>query len=88
MIGLLGFKLVGDGKDVFLSDAKVFKFFCNSTKDGGFGIGAYEAQMLAQQMGGRIEVESTEGVGSVFTLLLPLADPKAHDTTIIKDEAA
>ena len=65
----------------------LFKPF-NSTKDGGFGIGAYEAQMLAQQMGGRIEVESTEGVGSVFTLLLPLADPKAHDTTIIKDEAA
>ena len=65
----------------------LFKPF-NSTKDGGFGIGAYEAQMLAQQMGGRIEVESTEGVGSIFTLLLPLTDPKINDIPNIKDEAA
>ena len=36
----------GHGDDVRSSDT-----------DGGFGIGAYEAQMLAHQMGGRIEVE-------------------------------
>lgn len=36
----------------------------------GSGIGLYLSQQLALRMGGRIEVESTEGVGSCFTLLL------------------
>ncbi len=49
---------------------RLFKPF-SSSKEGGFGIGAYEAQMLAQQMGGRIEAESQLGQGSIFTLLLP-----------------
>ncbi|WP_375196907.1 XrtA/PEP-CTERM system histidine kinase PrsK [Sphingobium sp.] len=50
----------------------LFKPF-SSSKTGGFGIGAFEARALAQAMGGRIEVESQPGVGSRFTLRLPLA---------------
>jgi putative PEP-CTERM system histidine kinase len=42
-----------------------------STKDGGFGIGAFEARTLITGMGGRIDVESREGVGSRFTIHLP-----------------
>jgi signal transduction histidine kinase len=42
-----------------------------STKDMGFGVGAYEARVLVAAMGGRIEVESREGAGTRFTLLLP-----------------
>ncbi|WP_414901162.1 XrtA/PEP-CTERM system histidine kinase PrsK [Sphingomonas flavalba] len=49
---------------------QLFKPFA-STKEGGFGIGAYEARTLAAMMGGRIEVESREGEGSRFTLILP-----------------
>ncbi|WP_233281507.1 ATP-binding protein [Sphingomonas changnyeongensis] len=45
----------------------------SSTKAGGFGIGAYEARALVAAMGGRIEVESHEGQGSRFTLILPRA---------------
>jgi putative PEP-CTERM system histidine kinase len=45
-----------------------------STKDGGFGVGAFEARALVAAMGGRLEVESREGEGSRFTILLPLAD--------------
>lgn len=44
-----------------------------SSKAGGFGIGAFEARALAVSMGGRIEVESREGIGSRFTLELPKA---------------
>lgn len=44
-----------------------------STKEGGFGIGAYEARALVASLGGRIEVESHEGVGSRFTIILPRA---------------
>ena len=34
-----------------------------STKDNGFGIGAYEARALVDAMGGRLEVESVVGEG-------------------------
>jgi putative PEP-CTERM system histidine kinase len=42
-----------------------------STKETGFGIGAYEARELIHAMGGRIEVDSVVGEGTRFTLILP-----------------
>ena len=50
---------------------RLFKPFV-STKDGGFGIGAFEARELIRAMGGRLEVESREGAGTRFTIYLPL----------------
>lgn len=49
---------------------QLFKPFV-STKDGGFGLGAFEARELADAMGGSVEVVSEEGEGSGFTLWLP-----------------
>lgn len=49
-----------------------------STKESGFGIGAFEARTLIASMGGRIEVESREGEGSRFTIYLPAAQA-GHD---------
>ncbi len=43
-----------------------------SSKDGGFGIGAYEAREMIRAMGGRLDVESREGLGTRFTVSLPL----------------
>ncbi|MBA3942019.1 MAG: PEP-CTERM system histidine kinase PrsK [Sphingopyxis sp.] len=60
----------------FIRD-ELFKPFV-STKDGGFGLGAFEALQLAQAMGGSIEVTSEPGCGSSFTLWLPLADARAE----------
>jgi putative PEP-CTERM system histidine kinase len=51
---------------------QLFKPF-ESTKDGGFGIGAYEARALAASMGGQLRVDSRVGRGTTFTLLLPAA---------------
>ena len=48
-----------------------------STKDSGFGIGAFEARALISAMGGRIEVESREGEGSRFTIFLPAGEAAA-----------
>jgi putative PEP-CTERM system histidine kinase len=48
-----------------------------STKEGGFGIGAFEARSLITAMGGRVEVESREGEGSRFTIFLPAAESEA-----------
>lgn len=52
----------------------LFKPFA-STKQDGFGIGAGEARTLVQAMGGELEVESTEGVGTRFTIRLARAVP-------------
>jgi putative PEP-CTERM system histidine kinase len=51
----------------------LFKPFVSS-KPGGFGIGAFEARELVKAMGGRIAVESREGLGTRFSVVLPLAD--------------
>jgi putative PEP-CTERM system histidine kinase len=51
---------------------RLFKPFVSS-KEGGFGIGAYEARQLAAAMQGRIEVISREGQGSRFRVILKAA---------------
>jgi putative PEP-CTERM system histidine kinase len=51
---------------------RLFKPFVSS-KAGGFGIGAFEARELIRAMGGRLDVESREGLGSRFIIRLPLA---------------
>ena len=51
---------------------RLFKPF-TSSKPGGFGLGTFEAQQLAQGMGGRIEVESHEGEGTRFRVILRAA---------------
>lgn len=43
-----------------------------STKSNGMGIGVFESREYAQELGGRLEVESREGYGTTFRLLLPL----------------
>ncbi|MGZ8997394.1 MAG: XrtA/PEP-CTERM system histidine kinase PrsK, partial [Allosphingosinicella sp.] len=64
---------MGAGMSADFIRARLFKPFA-STKDGGFGIGAFEARALIAAMGGRIEVASREGEGSRFTVFLPLAE--------------
>jgi putative PEP-CTERM system histidine kinase len=51
----------------------LFKPFVSS-KPGGFGIGAFEARELVKAMGGRVSVESREGLGTRFAIALPLAE--------------
>ena len=51
----------------------LFKPFVSS-KSGGFGIGAFEAREIIKSMGGRLHVESREGVGSRFAVVLPVQE--------------
>jgi len=52
---------------------QLFKPFASS-KDGGFGLGAFEARELALAMGGALTVTSREGEGSRFRVSLPRAE--------------
>ncbi|HEX8300588.1 XrtA/PEP-CTERM system histidine kinase PrsK [Sphingomonas sp.] len=63
---------------------ELFKPFVSS-KQGGFGIGAFEALQLTQQMGARIEVSSREGEGSRFRVVLKAA--RAVDLSPAADAA-
>lgn len=54
----------------------LFKPFVSS-KTNGFGIGAFEARELVRAQGGRLEVDSREGLGSRFAIRLPLATTTA-----------
>jgi signal transduction histidine kinase len=44
-----------------------------STKAKGMGIGLYQCKQIVEAHGGRIEVRSTPGEGSEFTVWLPVA---------------
>ena len=61
----------GSGMDAQFLRSALFKPFVSS-KPGGFGIGAYEAREIIRAMHGRLEVESREGLGTRFTISLPL----------------
>jgi putative PEP-CTERM system histidine kinase len=62
----------GPGMSPEFIRTRLFKPF-NSSKPGGFGIGAFEARELIRGMAGRLDVESREGLGTRFRVRLPLA---------------
>jgi signal transduction histidine kinase len=65
----------GHGMSAEFIRTRLFQPFV-STKEGGFGIGAYEARALVLAMGGRLDVVSEEGVGTRFTLSFPAAEDR------------
>jgi signal transduction histidine kinase len=56
--------------DDFVRDSLFAPF--RSTKKDGWGIGLYQAKRLVEAHGGTIEVASREGVGTTFTVKLPI----------------
>ncbi len=60
----------GSGMSEKFMNNELFKPF-ESSKNGGFGIGAYEAKSLIESMEGNLRVESTEGKGTRFIISLP-----------------
>ena len=64
---------------------RLFKPFVSS-KPGGFGIGAFEAREHIRAMRGKLEIVSREGIGSRFTVRLPLAAPVGIVATVARNE--
>jgi putative PEP-CTERM system histidine kinase len=67
----------GTGMEADFVRTRLFQPFA-STKQGGFGVGAFEAKSLVSAMGGRLTVESKPGEGSSFTISLPGTKPEAE----------
>ena len=54
-------------------------FFSTKTKTGGTGLGLSITYGLVQELGGKIQVTSTKGVGTTFTVSLPLEPRKSSE---------
>ena len=52
-------------------ETQLFKPF-SSTKASGMGIGSYESLQYVREIGGKVDVDSEPGRGTVITILLPL----------------
>ena len=61
----------GCGMSQEFINKKLFRPF-QTTKHRGLGIGMFQSKMIVDAHGGRFEVESEEGMGSTFRVLLPI----------------
>ena len=68
----------GQGMSPAFVRERLFKPF-DSSKAGGFGIGAFEARQLAEAMGGAVTVDSREGEGTKFRVTLPSSPSRLRE---------
>ncbi len=67
----------GTGIPVELRESIFRHYFTTKSAHGGTGLGLAVSRGLAEQMGGALLVDSADGVGSCFRLLIPAADTDA-----------
>lgn len=67
-------KDTGHGMSEEFIREKLFRPF-ESTKSAGMGIGVFESREYVSELGGELEVSSSESNGTVFRIVLPLHQP-------------
>jgi signal transduction histidine kinase len=77
--GRLRLAVADDGPGVARRDRRrIFGRFARGGADApGTGLGLYLAEQIALAHGGRIDLETEPGVGSTFSLVLPVEPPGA-----------
>ncbi|EMP55562.1 Signal transduction histidine kinase [Marinobacter santoriniensis NKSG1] len=77
----------GSGMSEDFINTSLFKPFESTKGLTGMGIGAYQAREYVQQLGGNIDVTSEPGVGSCFTVRIPLEATDIESTFAPTDSA-
>jgi len=73
----------GKGMDAEFVRERLFRPFDSTKGAKGMGIGAYQTREYVQSLGGRVEVQSSPGSGTAFSIILPLATaPQAAQPAI------
>jgi signal transduction histidine kinase len=67
----------GAGMDAEFVRERLFRPFDSTKGAKGMGIGAYQAREYVQSLGGHVEVQSSPGEGTAFSIILPLANVPA-----------
>jgi putative PEP-CTERM system histidine kinase len=67
----------GIGMDADFIRERLFKPFDSTKGLAGMGIGAYECREFIRSLGGSVDVRSTPGKGTLFSMIVPLADRSA-----------
>ncbi|WP_100640512.1 XrtA/PEP-CTERM system histidine kinase PrsK [Marinobacter salexigens] len=70
--------------DDFISD-QLFKPFESTKGLTGMGIGAYQAREYIQKLGGTIDATSEPGIGSCFSIRIPLAEQQPPSQKPVDD---
>ena len=73
----------GSGMDPAFVRDRLFKPFDSTKGLTGMGVGAYETRELIASLGGRVEVESSPGQGTLFRMVIPIASEEAADAPVL-----
>jgi signal transduction histidine kinase len=65
---------------------RLFRPFDTTKGERGMGIGAYGARKFVVQCGGKVEVDSSPGTGTKFTINLPLSAVPATRNDTVRNE--
>jgi CheY-like chemotaxis protein len=59
-----------------------FDKYATSGKAGGTGLGTYSARLIAETLGGRIDLDSSQNMGTTVTVLFPRRTEEPHPPTV------
>jgi len=72
----------GSGMDEAFVKDRLFQPFYSTKGLTGMGVGAYECRDFVESVGGSVEVQSSPGQGTCFTIMLPRVDSPEQKWTV------